>query len=348
MDLMLQSLDIILHIDQFLTLLVENHGTLVYAIIALIIFCEVGLVIAPFLPGDSMLFIIGALCATGAMDLAIVLTLFPLAAVAGDNFNRYMGVAFGRKAFRGREGWFFNQKNLDRAQGFFEKYGNKAITLCRFIPFFRTFIPFVAGMAGMCWRTFLLYSVLGGVGWVVVCVLAGYYFGNLAFIKGHFELVLLTIVSISAVPAMAGYLKKSRARKRTTTLSGELSQVTKPGTLTVPFPRVRICKRFQYRRVVNRGFSPKAVLRKQGKVLACLLRLPSLIPIRSVLPNRSFQNLQQFAPLRRLQHQRRHAGIFPQHAGIAQPFLQQLRRPGLILTQTEGIKRCEQTGEIRP
>lgn len=270
MDLMLQFLDIILHIDQFLTLLVENYGTLVYAIITLIIFCEVGLVVAPFLPGDSMLFIIGALCATGAMDLTIVLTLFPLAAVAGDNFNRYMGVSFGRKAFHGREGRFFNQKNLDRAQNFFEKYGNKAVTLCRFIPFFRTFIPFVAGMAGMRWRTFFLYSVLGGVGWVVVCVLAGYYFGNLEFIKGHFELVLLTIVTISALPAMADYLRKSRSRKRASALAGELPLEHKPRTLTVAFPQERICKRFRYRRVFNRGFSPGAGLRNQGRVLAGL------------------------------------------------------------------------------
>lgn len=268
MDLVAQFLDMFLHIDQFLSVLVENHGTLVYAIIALIIFCEVGLVVAPFLPGDSMLFLIGALCATGAMDLTLVLTLFPLAAIAGDNFNRYLGASFGYKAFRGRQGRFFNQKNLDRAQRFFEKYGYKAITLCRFIPFFRTFIPFVAGMAGMRWRTFFLYSVLGGVGWIAVCVLAGYYFGNLDFIKGHFELVLLTIISVSTLPAVAEYLKKSRSRKRTTALAGDLPQKEKPRSPKVAMHQGRICKRFQYRRVVNRGFSPLAGLRNKGKVLA--------------------------------------------------------------------------------
>jgi membrane-associated protein len=268
MDLMLQFLDIILHIDQFLTVLVENYGPLVYGIIALIIFCEVGLVVAPFLPGDSMLFIIGALCATGAMDLTIVLTLFPIAAVAGDNFNRYMGVHFGRKAFHGREGRFFNQRNLDRAQSFFEKYGNKAVTFCRFIPFFRTFIPFVAGMAGMRWKTFFLYSLLGGVGWIVVCVLAGYYFGNLEFIKGHFELVLLTIIGVSSFPVVADYLKKARSRKKAPAQAAEPAQKDKPRFPTVAVPQGRICKRFQYRRIVNRGFSPLAGLRNKGKVLA--------------------------------------------------------------------------------
>lgn len=251
MELVALFLDMFLHIDQFLAGLVENHGTLVYAIIALIIFCEVGLVVAPFLPGDSMLFIIGALCATGTMDLTLVLTLFPLAAIAGDNFNRYLGATCGYKAFRGRQGRFFNQKNLDRAQCFFEKYGNWAITLCRFIPFFRTFIPFVAGMAGMRWRTFFLYSVVGGVGWIAVCVLAGYYLGNLEFIKGHFELVLLTIITVSALPAVIKYLKKSLPPKGVSGLSGELP--VESHALPEAFSQARFCKRFQFRQVVKRG-----------------------------------------------------------------------------------------------
>jgi membrane-associated protein len=267
MELASQFLDIFLHIDQFLTVLVANHGTLVYAIIALIIFCEVGLVIAPFLPGDSMLFVIGALCATGAMDLTIVLTLFPVAAIAGDNFNRLMGISFGHKAFRGREGRFFNQKNLDRAQSFFEKYGARAITICRFIPFFRTFVPFVAGMAGMRWRTFLLYSVLGGAGWVAVCVLAGYYFGNLEFIKGHFELVLLTIITLSTLPAVAEYLKKAQARKRISARSGELNPSPENETHSprIASPQARICKQILYRQVFSRGFFTKVGLTRKAR-----------------------------------------------------------------------------------
>lgn len=208
MDFILHILDMFLHINRHLPVLVGHHSTLAYAIIALIIFYEVGLVVTPFLPGDSMLFVVGALCATGAMDITIVLTLFPVAAIAGDNFNRLMGISFGHKAFGGKEGRFFNQKNLDRAKSFFEKHGPRAITLCRFIPFFRTFVPFVAGMAGVRWRTFFIYSVLGGAGWVAVCVLAGYFFGNLQFINRHFELVLLAIITVSALPAVTEYLKR--------------------------------------------------------------------------------------------------------------------------------------------
>ncbi len=206
-DLALQLFDFCLHIDQHLTTLVAQHGALIYGLIALIIFSEVGLVVAPFLPGDSMLFAIGALCATGAMDLTIVLSLFPVAAIAGDNFNRLMGVWFGHKAFSGKDGFIFNQKNLKKAHDFYEKHGPKAVTLCRFIPFFRTYIPFIAGMAEMKWRTFFPWSVMGGAGWVFSCVLAGFFFGNIPFIKNHFELVVLTIIAVSVVPVIIEFFK---------------------------------------------------------------------------------------------------------------------------------------------
>jgi len=186
MEITRQLIDFTININQHLTVLVDNHGVLIYGLIASIIFCEVGLVIAPFLPGDSMLFAIGTLCASNAMDLDVVLILFPIAAVLGDNFNRLMGIWFGHKAFAGKHGRFFNQENLNRAHEFFEKYGTKAVTLCRFIPFLRTYVPFVAGMAEMRWRVFFPYSVLGGTGWVVVCVLAGYYLGNLECVNRLF------------------------------------------------------------------------------------------------------------------------------------------------------------------
>lgn len=215
MEILQQGLDIFLHIDKHLTDLVQNYGTIIYGIIALIIFCEVGLVVAPFLPGDSMLFAIGALCATGAMDITIVLTLFPIAAIAGDNFNRLMGVWFGHKAFSGKEGRIFNKKNYNKAHGFFEKYGPKAVTLCRFMPFLRTYVPFVAGMAGMEWKHFFPWSVLGGLSWVFACTGAGYFFGNIPFIKNHFELVILTIISLSVVPIVIEYFKSKRQVTRT-------------------------------------------------------------------------------------------------------------------------------------
>ncbi|MHB1400065.1 MAG: VTT domain-containing protein [Trichloromonadaceae bacterium] len=300
MELVALFLDMFLHIDQFLAGLVENHGTLVYVIIALIIFCEVGLVVAPFLPGDSMLFIIGALCATGTMDLTLVLILFPLAAIAGDNFNRYLGATFGYKAFCGRQGRFFNQKNLDRAQRFFEKYGNWAITLCRFIPFFRTFIPFVAGMAGMRWRTFFLYSVVGGVGWIAVCVLAGYYLGNLEFIKGHFELVLLTIITVSVLPAVIKYMKKSFPPKGASGLSGELPVESQTHTLPEAFSQERFGKRFQFRQVVKRGrcmagwpYKVVVIAADQGKRTATIMSRFRILGNRCVLRQRGSRPLRK-------------------------------------------------------
>jgi len=211
MEYLLAIVDYALHIDQHLAELVALHGALIYGLIALTIFCEVGLVVAPFLPGDSMLFAIGALCATGAMDLHIVLTLFPIAAICGDNFNRLLGTWIGHKAFSGTDGRFFNQKNLKKAHAFYEKYGPKAVTICRFMPFFRTFVPFVAGMAAMPWRTFFPWSVLGGTGWVFACVAAGYFFGNITFIKQHFQVVILTVVTISLLPIVLEYI---RARRR--------------------------------------------------------------------------------------------------------------------------------------
>lgn len=218
MDVLLLALDYLLHIDRYLAELVTLYGPWIYGIIALIIFSEVGLVIAPFLPGDSMLFVIGALCATDAMDLNIVLTLFPVAAIAGDNFNRLMGVWFGHKAFSGKDGLIFNQKNLKKARDFYDKYGPKAVTICRFIPFFRTYVPFIAGMAEMKWKTFLPWSILGGSGWVCGCTLAGFFFGNIPFIKNHFELVVLSIIAISIVPVVIEFVKnrsKSKIRAQT-------------------------------------------------------------------------------------------------------------------------------------
>jgi membrane protein DedA with SNARE-associated domain len=182
------------------------------------------------------------------MDLGTVLTLFPVAAVAGDNFNRLMGISFGPKAFRGREGRFFNPRNLERTREFFDRYGTRAITFCRFIPFFRTFVPFVAGMTGMSWRTFLPYSVLGGVGWVVVCVLAGYFFGNMEFIRGHFELVLLTIITASALPAAAGYLKRiSAGRTKPAGSDANMPPRKNVPAKAVAYLRAGVCRQIWYR-----------------------------------------------------------------------------------------------------
>jgi len=212
MEYLTIALDFIRNIDDFLAQFVRDYGILVYALISLIIFCEVGLVVTPFLPGDSMLFAIGALCATGAMDISIVLTAFPVAAILGDNFNRFLGVKLGHKAFAKGTGKIFNKKNYDKTHNFFEKYGPKAVTICRFMPFFRTYVPFIAGMGGMSFKSFLPWSILGGTGWVFACVLAGYFLGNIPYIKEHFELVIIFIVCISAIPAFVEWIKHKRQK----------------------------------------------------------------------------------------------------------------------------------------
>jgi membrane-associated protein len=207
MEYLTLALDFIRHIDVYLGQIVEQYGVWVYALISLIIFCEVGLVVTPFLPGDSMLFAIGALCATGAMDISIVLCAFPVAAICGDNANRFLGSKIGHRAFAKGTGKIFNTHNYNKAHAFFEKFGPKAVTICRFMPFFRTFVPFVAGMSGMYFRTFLPWSILGGMGWVFFCTFAGYFLGNIPFIKAHFELVIICIICVSAIPAIVEWIK---------------------------------------------------------------------------------------------------------------------------------------------
>ena len=207
MEYLLIVLDFIRHIDVYLAQIVAQYGIWVYALIALIIFCEVGLVVTPFLPGDSMLFAVGTLCAAGAMDISIVLSVFPIAAICGDNTNRFLGAKIGHRAFAKGTGKIFNTDNYNKAHNFFEKFGPKAVTICRFMPFFRTFVPFVAGMSGMSFKTFFPWSVLGGTGWIFLCTFAGYFLGNIPFIKAHFELVIVCILCVSAIPAGVEWIK---------------------------------------------------------------------------------------------------------------------------------------------
>ncbi|MDR2594185.1 MAG: VTT domain-containing protein [Fibromonadaceae bacterium] len=210
MEYLLIVLDFIRHIDVYLAQIVAQYGIWVYALIALIIFCEVGLVVTPFLPGDSMLFAIGALCATGAMDISIVLSVFPIAAICGDNTNRFLGSKIGHRAFAKGTGKIFNTDNYNKAHNFFEKFGPKAVTICRFLPFFRTFVPFVAGMSGMSFKSFFPWSILGGTGWIFLCTFAGYFLGNIPFIKAHFELVIVGILCVSAIPAFVEWIKHQK------------------------------------------------------------------------------------------------------------------------------------------
>ena len=209
-------IDLFLHLDVHLAEFVAQYGVLVYAGLFAVIFAETGLVVTPFLPGDSLLFAAGALAATGAMDLTLVLTLIAVAAILGNSVNYAIGRAIGPRVFAAGDGtgWqskLLNRKHLDRAHEFFEKHGAMAVISSRFAPIIRTFVPFVAGAAAMSAPKFLIYNVAGGVLWTVLCVGAGYAFGNVPVIKNNFSLVALGIVAVSLLPMIIEIMKARRA-----------------------------------------------------------------------------------------------------------------------------------------
>ena len=188
--------------DEHLDAIAQAYGVWTYAILLLIIFCETGLVFTPILPGDSLLFAVGAFCARPGqpLDIWTATLLLTIAAVAGDTANYHIGKLLGPKVLAGKLHWL-NQKHLDRTHRFFEKYGGKTIIIARFVPIVRTFAPFVAGVGTMSYGKFLAYNVIGGVAWVVGCLQAGYWLGNIPVIRDHFELAVIIIVAISLLPA---------------------------------------------------------------------------------------------------------------------------------------------------
>lgn len=189
----------LLHIDKYLLQLVSDYKNWTYLILFCIIFCETGLVITPFLPGDSLLFAAGAIAALGLLNIWILIGLLILAAFLGDSVNYSIGRFFGRKVFE-REYWFIKQKHLIRTQDFYEKHGGKTIIIARFVPIIRTFAPFVAGIGRMNYTQFLNYNLIGGILWVFICAIAGYFFGNIPLVKDNFSMVLLGIILISLLP----------------------------------------------------------------------------------------------------------------------------------------------------
>jgi membrane-associated protein len=219
MDLLRYALDFLLHLDKHLLDLVAQYGAWTYLILFGIVFCETGLVVTPFLPGDSLLFAAGAFAATGAFDLALLLLVLSVAAIAGDAVNYSVGrMLRHRLADRGRLP-FIKPAHLEKTHAFYEKYGVKTIVIARFVPIVRTFAPFVAGVGEMSYRTFSLYNVAGGVAWVLLCTLGGYLFGNLPFVRENFSLVILGIIVVSLLPAVLEILlarSRSRANKPTT------------------------------------------------------------------------------------------------------------------------------------
>jgi membrane-associated protein len=211
--------DLFVHFDVHLADFVGRYGTLVYGLLFAIVFAETGLVVAPFLPGDSLLFAAGALGATGQLDLWLVLLLLAGAAILGNTVNYSIGRMIGPRVFRadpsaGGLHRLINREYLDRAHGFFERHGGKAIVLTRFVPIIRTFVPFVAGAGAMRYPTFALYNAAGGILWVGACVGAGYLFGNVPVIKNNFSLVALGIVAVSVLPVLVEWLKHTKKGQR--------------------------------------------------------------------------------------------------------------------------------------
>lgn len=200
----------LLHVDTNLAQIIQQYGLWVYAILFVIIFCETGLVVTPFLPGDSLLFAAGSFAALGRLDLATMVAVLAAAAILGDTVNYHIGKALGPKVFHYRRSRWFNPEHLSRAHAFYEKYGGKTIVLARFVPIVRTFAPFVAGVGAMTYPRFLLYNAAGGAAWVLICVGAGYTVGNLPFVRAHFEAIVLVIIAISILPMAIEYVAARR------------------------------------------------------------------------------------------------------------------------------------------
>lgn len=214
MELIAQFIDIILHLDKHLAVLVADYGVWIYAILFLIVFCETGLVVTPFLPGDSLLFVAGTLAATGGMDIATLIAVLLAAAVIGDNTNYWIGRWVGKRILHWGEGSprFFNRAAYDKAHGFYEQWGGLTMTLARFIPLVRTFAPFVAGVARMTYPRYFVFDFIGGVIWVFSLCLAGYWFGNLPVVKNNLSFVILGIVGLSVMPIVIGWLRQRFSR----------------------------------------------------------------------------------------------------------------------------------------
>lgn len=208
-------IDFILHIDVHLAELIANYGVWVYGILFLIIFCETGLVVTPFLPGDSLLFVAGALCAlpTNNIEVHIIALLLIAAAILGDSSNYLIGKFLGEKLFRNPNSKIFKQSYLEKTHQFYEKHGGKTIILARFVPIVRTFAPFVAGMGHMHYRRFMSYNIFGGILWVVLFLYAGYFFGRLDFVQSNLKLLMVVIIIVSILPGVIEVWKEKRKKK---------------------------------------------------------------------------------------------------------------------------------------
>ncbi len=211
MELLSTLLEFVLHLDTHLLAMTQQYGVWVYAILFLIIFSETGLVIAPFLPGDSLLFVAGALCGMGSLELEVLAPLLMLAAFAGDNTNYWIGRLIGKRLLQRGDSRFLKHEHLEKTHAFYAKHGGKTIIFARFLPIVRTFAPFVAGVGTMRYRLFMLFSALGSVSWIAFFVLGGFFFGNIPVVKDNLTLMIVAIIILSFVPALREFLRHRRA-----------------------------------------------------------------------------------------------------------------------------------------
>jgi len=209
MDMLLWLVDLFLHLDKHLTVIVVQYGFWTYLLLFLIIFCETGLVVTPFLPGDSLLFAAGALAAGGSMNVFLLALLLIAAAILGDTVNYWIGGLVGPRAFSGKLP-FLKHEQLTRTHAFYERHGGKTIIFARFIPIIRTFAPFIAGIGSMSYRHFISYNVIGGVVWVALFLFGGFFFGTLPVVQENFSLVVIAIVAISVLPAVYEFVRNRR------------------------------------------------------------------------------------------------------------------------------------------
>lgn len=208
MEFLATFIDIVLHLDKHLQVLIQNYGAWVYLILFLIVFCETGLVVTPFLPGDSLLFVAGTLAAAGGMNVHLLVVLLIIAAIAGDAVNYSVGRYLGPKVFHYESGRILNRHYLDKAHAFYVRHGGKTIIIARFVPIIRTYAPFVAGIGSMPYPRFALFNVVGAVLWVTSLAYAGFFFGNLPWVKGNLSLVIVTIIILSILPGVFEVLRQ--------------------------------------------------------------------------------------------------------------------------------------------
>ncbi|MDQ5988671.1 MAG: Protein DedA [Syntrophus sp. SKADARSKE-3] len=212
MDIILKFIDLFVHLDKYISTVLQMFGGWTYLIVFLVIFCETGLVVTPILPGDSLLFGLGTFAAKGDLDPWLLVMILSLAAIIGDTVNYAIGKYIGPKVFQRANGYLFKKEYLDRTHEFYERHGGKTIIIARFVPIIRTFAPFVAGIGNMTYGRFISYNVIGGIAWVMTFVLGGYYFGNLHFVKQNFTLVIIAIIIVSIMPGIVEYIRQSRQR----------------------------------------------------------------------------------------------------------------------------------------